>query len=169
MPPIRAHQLLAPVELVVQTANRSAKTALLDFGQNIAGWVSLSFQNCAKGTNVTVRHAEMLNDDRRSLYWSNLLLVNPVDQYICSGGGPVVHEPRFTFHGFRFAEIIVQGEASVLWTEQRARVVHTAVKPRGELEMKNVVLTRVHAAIQWTQLDNLFSIPSDCPQRDERF
>ena len=65
--------------------------------------------------------------------------------YICRGG-PVFHEPRFVYHGFRFVDIDVNGTASWSWAKQQACVVHTAVQQRGKLVVdlvySNSVLTK---------------------------
>jgi len=163
MEPIRALSLRVP-EFVTRTAMGST---ILDFGQNIAGWLRLSLRACSLGSTVTVRHAEFLYSNRSALYVGNLRAARATDVYICRGGA-VRHEPRFTYHGFRFAEIIVTGDVDWSWADQRARVVHSDVKSRSSLRMANDVLTKVQEAIRWTQVDNLHSVPTDCPQRDER-
>jgi alpha-L-rhamnosidase len=162
MPPIRALELL-PAQLVTA----SVSSAILDFGQNIAGWVQLQLSNCAVGASIAVRHAEFLNENRTALLVGNLRSAKATDVYICRGGR-VLHEPRFTYHGFRFAEITISGDVTWSWADQHARVVHTSVQSRGSLEMKNEVLADIQKAILWTQLDNIHSVPTDCPQRDER-
>eukprot|EP00931_Biecheleriopsis_adriatica_P043234 TRINITY_DN24729_c0_g1_i1.p1 TRINITY_DN24729_c0_g1~~TRINITY_DN24729_c0_g1_i1.p1 ORF type:complete len:792 (-),score=99.85 TRINITY_DN24729_c0_g1_i1:157-2472(-) len=162
MPPVRALELLS-AELVTSTDT----SAILDFGQNIAGWVRLKLESCTPGSQVTVRHAEILVENRTALYTGNLRSAKQTDVYVCRGG-PAEHEPRFTYHGFRFAEISTSGNVSLSWVEQHARVVHSDVGSRGTLDMKSQVLTDVQRAIRWTQLDNLHSVPTDCPQRAER-
>lgn len=162
MPPIRALQLL-PAQLVTV----GEFSAILDFGQNIAGWVQLRLSSCAPGARVVVQHAEYLIENRTDLYVGNLRSAKATDVYICRGG-PVLHEPHFTYHGFRFAKITTLGNISWSWATQYARVVHSSVQSRGSLDMSNEILTKVQSAIRWTQLDNIHSVPTDCPQRDER-
>jgi len=163
MAPIRALALLTP-EFV--TMSKDGAT-IIDFGQNIAGWVQLSLNDCTSGAVVTIRHGEFLIDNRTAIHFGNLRGAKATDVYTCKGGA-VKHEPSFTYHGFRYAEVSVLGSASWSWHDLRARVVHSDVKPRGELNMHSTVLMDVHRAIRWTQLDNLHSVPTDCPQRDER-
>jgi len=156
---------LVPVVELVATLPDGA--VLLDFGKNRAGWVQLSLRNCSAGTVVTLRHAEVLTGDRTALYVDNLRGAKATDVYTCRGGA-VVHEPRFTYHGFRFVEMSVNGTATWSWKDQSVRIVHSAVHPRGQISMENPVLTRIQDAILLTQSDNLHSVPTDCPQRDER-
>eukprot|EP00933_Yihiella_yeosuensis_P006417 TRINITY_DN11110_c0_g1_i1.p1 TRINITY_DN11110_c0_g1~~TRINITY_DN11110_c0_g1_i1.p1 ORF type:complete len:793 (+),score=108.52 TRINITY_DN11110_c0_g1_i1:51-2429(+) len=164
MNPIRALSLL-PSQLVYQ--NMSDGRMILDFAQNIAGWLRLELPDCAFGTTITLRHAEFLTEPRTQMYRGNLRGAKATDVYTCKGG-KVVYEPRFTYHGFRFAEITVEGAASLSWSNIQARVVHSDVKPRGLVQFANRVLNDVQLAIRWTQVDNLHSVPTDCPQRDER-
>ena len=73
-------------------------------------------------------------------------------------------EPPFTFHGFRYAEI--ETDAEVRETEFVA--ISSAGERRGRFECSDASLTRFHDNVVWSQLDNFVSVPTDCPQRDER-
>eukprot|EP00403_Amphidinium_massartii_P047945 CAMPEP_0178464456 /NCGR_PEP_ID=MMETSP0689_2-20121128/50851_1 /TAXON_ID=160604 /ORGANISM="Amphidinium massartii, Strain CS-259" /LENGTH=798 /DNA_ID=CAMNT_0020091357 /DNA_START=64 /DNA_END=2460 /DNA_ORIENTATION=+ len=164
MPAIRMLNLRPVRELVTITPNGSA---ILDFGVNLAGWVRLSIKDCSAGTVITLRHGESLLDDRSGIFVENLRSAKATDVYTCKGG-PVKHEPHFVYHGFRFVEMTVKGPAEWSWVDQSAREVHSAVEPRGELHFENKILMGIQRAIVQTQLDNLHSVPTDCPQRDER-
>lgn len=159
LPPIRVTGELAPQKLWRQDGHWIA-----DFGQNFSGWVRLSLNEDA-GTEVTLRHAELLYGDG-SLNTENLRFAKAMDQYICRGGGEV-WEPRFTYHGFRYAEI--SGVTGELRPEQvRGRIVHTDNAQAVHFSCSKKEFMQIHQAMLWTMRSNMHSIPTDCCQRDER-
>ena len=105
-PPARRVALVRPVAV---TASPSGAT-LVDFGQNLVGRVRLTV-SAERGTTITLRHAEVLEDGELAI--RPLRAAKATDRYILRGGGPEVWEPRFTFHGFRYAEI---GGGRASWT-----------------------------------------------------
>jgi alpha-L-rhamnosidase len=138
---------------------------VLDMGQNMVGWCRLKAQGAA-GTTVTIRHAEMLNDDG-TIYTDNLRAAKQIDTYTMGGGGVETFEPHFTYHGFRYVEVIG------LQTKPRpdaitGRVFHSAMTESGSFECSDPTLNKLWQNILWTQRGNMLSIPTDCPQRDER-
>lgn len=165
-----ASQMMPPVRAVESLSPRSVRrlpsgASIFDFGQNFSGWTRLKVEG-AMGTEVRLRHAELVNDD-------GTLNVGPnenaeaTDVYILRGGGPEVHEPRFTYHGFRYVEMTgYPGEAGPGALE--GRFVHSDVGRTGEFRSSNELVDRIHRNVIWGQLSNLMSIPTDCPQRDER-
>jgi alpha-L-rhamnosidase len=138
---------------------------VFDLGQNMVGVVRLKV-SAAAGTKITLRHAEMLNPDG-TIYTTNLRGASSVDEYICRGKGKEVWQPRFTFHGFRYVEI------SGLKGKPRASAVTGIVigsdNPRaGSFACSDPRLNQLQSNIQWGQRGNYISVPTDCPQRDER-
>ena len=109
------------------------------------------------------RHAEVLEPDG-GLHTRALRSAKATDEYILAGEDPVVLEPAFTFHGFRYAE--VETTAEILDAQFVAISSDTA--PRASFECSDSDLTRFHENVVWSQRDNFVSIPTDCPQRDER-
>ena len=161
MPPVRAVESLVPRAIV----RLSTGARIFDFGQNFTGWVRLRAEG-PMGTEIRLRHAELLHDD-------GTLNVGPnenaeaTDVYVLRGGGPEVFEPRFTYHGFRYVEIAgFPGEPGPDALE--GRFVHSDVRRTGELVTSNGLVNAIHRNTVWGQLSNLMSIPTDCPQRDER-
>jgi alpha-L-rhamnosidase len=137
---------------------------VIDFGQNLVGWVRLAVR-APRGTLITVRHAEVL-DLHGEVWTENLRSALAVDRHLCSGGDDVF-EPSLTFHGFRYAE--VSGLPGGLRPEQVAAIVVGSDTPdRGTFACDNPLLNRLQANIRWGQRGNFVSIPTDCPQRDER-
>jgi alpha-L-rhamnosidase len=138
---------------------------VFDLGRNMVGWVRLKVEGEA-GTEVTLRHAEALNTDG-TIYTTNLRSARAADRYVLNGEGEEVYEPRFTFHGFRYVEVTgypgePQPEAIT------GRVVHSATPPAGSFECSNQMVNELQENIIWGQRGNFLSVPTDCPQRDER-
>ncbi len=138
---------------------------VFDLGRNMVGWVRLKVEGEA-GTEVTLRHAEALNPDG-TIYTENLRSARQVDTYILKGDGEEVYEPRFTFHGFRYVEVTgYPGELPL--GAVTGRVVHSATPSSGSFECSSPMVSRLQENIVWGQRGNFLSIPTDCPQRDER-
>jgi len=138
---------------------------IYDLGQNISGWVRLRVRGPA-GTRVTLRHGERLNPDG-TLYTENLRRAKATDVYVLSGRGDEIWQPRFTLHGFQYVEVsglpsVPQGGAIT------GCVVHSATPPAGTFECSHPLVNRLWLNAYWSQKDNFLSVPTDCPQRDER-
>jgi alpha-L-rhamnosidase len=160
-PPIRRLMELPP-----QKISRQGDSWIVDFGQNMVGWVRLSGRGPA-GTAITVRHAEILNPDG-TLYTVNLRPARSLDTFILKGGRErEAFEPHFTFHGFRYVE--VSGYPGELTRDDLRGIVVGSDLPRtGTFECSKPELNRLYENIIWGQRGNFLSVPTDCPQRDER-
>jgi alpha-L-rhamnosidase len=134
---------------------------LFDMGQNMVGWVRIRAKAPA-GTEVKIRHAEILTPEG-ALYTENLRTAKATDRYIFKGSGEEVFEPRFTFHGFRYVEV-----SGVKPEEIVGCVAHSAMPRTGTFECSNDWINKLQSNIVWGQRGNFVSIPTDCPQRDER-
>ncbi|MEW5978272.1 MAG: glycoside hydrolase family 78 protein [Acidobacteriota bacterium] len=162
MPPIRVVDTILPLKMT----NPAPGTYVFDMGQNFSGWGQLRVSGPA-GTRVKMRYAELLYKNGM-LNTENLRRAQARDVYVLKGGGEEVYEPRFTYHGFRYVE--VTGYPGVPKLDSlHGRVVHTDVKPTGSLAFSNQLLNHLQRMIVWGVKTNLHSIPTDCPQRDERF
>jgi alpha-L-rhamnosidase len=136
-----------------------------DLGQNMVGVVRLKVSAPA-GTVITLHHAEMLNSDG-SIYTNNLRGAAAIDQYICKGGGMETWQPRFTYHGFRYVE--VTGLTGRPKKDLVTGIVIGSDTPRaGEFACSDARINQLQSNIQWGQRGNYISVPTDCPQRDER-
>ena len=156
-PPVRV-----VATLPVQRITRSDGTLLLDGGQNIAGYVHLRVKG-RPGSRVTVRHAEMLEPDG-SLHTRSLRSAKATDTFVLADEGVSDLEPRLTFHGFRYAE--VASEAEII--EATFVAISSDTPRRGWFSCSDPTLERFHENVVWSQRDNFVSVPTDCPQRDER-
>ncbi len=159
--PVRVTQTLAPVS----HAEVGPGVHLYDLGQNIAGYVRLKVEAPA-GTRVQLRHGERLNADG-TLYTANLRRAKATDVYVCRGGGVEIFEPRFTFHGFQYVELTGLPGAP-LADAVTGCVIHSATPPAGHFECSHAGVNRLWLNGLWSQRDNFLSVPTDCPQRDER-
>jgi alpha-L-rhamnosidase len=135
--------------------------AFLDVGQNIAGWLRLTVRGRA-GDRVVVRHAEVLEPDG-SLHTAALRTARATDTYVLARDGETVLEPLLTFHGFQYAD--VTGAEVVA---AKAVAISSADRPRSSFACADPRLERLHSNVAWSQRDNFVSLPTDCPQRDER-
>ncbi len=138
---------------------------IFDLGQNMVGWVRLKVRGAA-GTEVRLRFAEMLNPDG-TLYTTNLRGAKQADTYLLNGEGDEVWEPRFTFHGFRYVEVTGYPGKPTL-DAITGRVAHSATPLAGRMETSSPLVNQLLQNIDWGQRGNFLSIPTDCPQRDER-
>lgn len=161
MPPIRVCETIDPVKVT----SPKPGVHVFDFGQNFTGWARLSVRG-PRGTEVRLRHAELLNEDGTLNTLPNEN-ADSEDVYVLKGGDVETYEPRFTYHGFRYIELIgFPGKPGV--DALQGRFVHSDVPRTGSFRSSNDLINRVHRNILWGQLSNLMSIPTDCPQRDER-
>ena len=135
----------------------------LDFKQNFAGFLNF-YAEGERGATVTVKHAEMLNKDG-ALYYENLRTVEATDRVICSGGKDKF-DPKFTFHGFRYAEITLDGDVKL--TDIKGIALSQEMDYHGKFLCSDEIMNRVYQNALWGQKGNFISIPTDCPQRDER-
>jgi alpha-L-rhamnosidase len=159
-PPIRVIQELAPRSI----AHYETGKQIIDFGQNLTGWLRLRVDGPA-GAHVRIRHAEVLAADG-SLYTENLRTARQTDEFV-TPDGPAAFEPGFTMHGFRYAEVTgYPGDLDP--ADVVARVVHSDIAPAGAFECSEPWLNQLFRNIDWGQRGNFISIPTDCPQRDER-
>ncbi|MDR2673978.1 MAG: family 78 glycoside hydrolase catalytic domain [Opitutaceae bacterium] len=140
---------------------------IYDLGQNIAGRVRLRLDSAPPGARIVLRHGERLNPDG-TLYTENLRRAKAADTYIARGGGGAeLYEPRFTFHGFQYVELTGFPGTPRLDT-LIGRVIHSATPPAGAFECSHPGVNRLWLNAAWSQRGNFLSVPTDCPQRDER-
>ena len=115
---------------------------------------------------ITLSHAEILNPDG-TLYVDNLREACQQDHYMLKGEGQESYEPHFTFHGFRYVELIgYPGEPDL--DTITGKVVHSDTPVTGKLETSDAMVNQLYSNITWGQRGNFLSVPTDCPQRDER-
>ena len=138
---------------------------VFDAGRNLAGWVALKVRGKA-GDTIRLYFAETLRDDG-SVNQDNLRNAKSTDAYTCAGTGEECWEPSFTYHGFRFFQVegLPYKPADSDFT---VKVVRTDVQTIGQFTCANDLVNRIHRMVVNTESSNLHSVPTDCPQRDER-
>lgn len=139
---------------------------VFDFGQNFSGWVRIRIQGSA-GHRIAIRFAENVEaggelDPASSGGESQM----QADAYILKGAGLEQYEPRFVWHGFRYAEVAGYPGIPEL-KDLDGVIVHAAVETMGQFSCSDPLLNRVQNAYRWSQLANLHGgVPSDCPHRE---
>lgn len=149
---------------------------IYDFGQNIAGVVRVT-ASAPAGTKLTLRHAEMLNRENMSgatgepgtLYTGNLPRADATDTYVFRGDkASETFEPFFTYHGFRYLEVTGLDEPLPL-ENVTALLLMSDLEQTSSFESSNTLVNRLYLNSLWSARDNFMSVPTDCPQRGERF
>jgi alpha-L-rhamnosidase len=136
-----------------------------DIFQNIAGWCEIKVQG-SRGDVIKLRHSETLKDDGH-IDQTNLRTADAEDVYILKGEGVETYSPRFTYHGFRYIEVTIEGKAKVL--SLVGKHVHSDNTQVGSFDCSDSAINKLHKMAVITEQNNETSILTDCPQRDERF
>ena len=159
--PIRQHETFKPVQVLTTPKGKT----VLDFGQNLVGWVQVRTSG-KTGTTITLSHVEML-DKFGDPYFENLRTAKAQATYTLSGKGVETLEPHFTFFGFRYVQ--VDGlTGPVNPGDFTAVALYSDMKPTGSFTCSNALVNQLQSNIQWGQRGNFLDVPTDCPQRDER-
>ena len=155
---------------------RKGQTLLVDFGQNMVGWIDFTAKGKA-GTTLTWTFGEMLNSEgdadrldkgpAGSLWTHNLRSAKATLTYTMRGQakGERYH-PSHTFFGFRYAEL--RATSDVELHRVVGQVVGSDIREWGTFECSNADVNQLYSNVWWGQRGNFLSIPTDCPQRDER-
>jgi alpha-L-rhamnosidase len=158
---VKKHETFKPVRIFKTPAGEQ----VIDFGQNLVGWVVLK-ANGKAGDKITLSHAEVL-DKAGNFYTTNLRKAKAEDTYILKGGEEETFEPNFTWHGFRFLK--VEGYPGELKPENFTAVaLYSDIKPIGSFTSSNKMINQLQHNIEWGLKGNFLDVPTDCPQRDER-
>lgn len=147
---------------------------IYDFGQEMAGVPEITFHEEA-GTRICIRYGEMLYPDLPRykgnvgrLMRENYRDAESVDIYVCRGDTQgETYRPRFTFHGFRYVEMIGVSKAPAL-SEVKALQYSSITEFDGSFTSSDPLLNRFAENVKWSQKCNFINIPTDCPQRNER-
>ena len=165
-PPVRVVAEVKPVEMITTPSGKF----ILDFGENVVGKLQLRHLHKPSGHKITLKHAEVLENDELGI--RPLRVAKCTDNVICSGD-IMQWTPQFTFHGFRYAQI--EG-----WTPRdqdcplnlaediSALVLQTDLTRLGHFSCSHKMVNQLHENAWRSMRGNFLSIPTDCPQRDER-
>lgn len=158
---ITAHEVFKPVKVFTTPAGET----VLDFGQNLVGWVRVKVKGAA-GDSVTLYHAEVLTK-AGNFYTDNLRAAKAQNTYVLKGGDQETFYPHFTWQGFRYVK--VTGYPGSLSPDNfEAIAFYSDMEPTGTFTSSNELINQLQHNIQWGQKGNFLDVPTDCPQRDER-
>ncbi len=156
------------------------QTLLVDFGQNFSGWERMKIK-AEKGTRVFVKHGEMLNDNNGQIsrqndgpegslyninYTKNTATVGRTIYFASGDPNGESYHPTFTFYGFRYIEMTA--DKPITLYEIAGEVVSSAYKDTGILTTSDEAVNKLISNARWGMYSNYLSVPTDCPQRDER-
>jgi alpha-L-rhamnosidase len=159
--PVRIIEEVQPIEHITTPAGET----VIDFGQNMVGWVRFNIQGLA-GQEVSIQHAEVL-DQAGNFYTANLRKAKQTNTYILNGEGKECFEPHFSFQGFRYIKLIgFSGDIQL--SDFVGIVLHSDMEPTGSFECSDPLINQLQHNILWGQKGNFLDVPTDCPQRDER-
>ena len=158
-PPARILDRLPGLEIITTPSGGK----IVDFGQNVSGWVRMHIRHGQPGQEVVLRHAEVL--EKGELGTRPLRNAKATDRFILSGGEEDL-EPLFTQHGFRYVE--VEGVEDFQARDLEACLVSAEMKPLATFKSSRAELDRLFQNARWSTMDNFTVLPTDCPQRDER-
>ena len=144
----------------------------LDMGQNMVGIIDMKARGQQPGDTITLRFAELLTPDSL-LYTANLRSSENIDRYICgvqtlrATSLPISWHPMFIYHGFRYVEISGLRKTPNL-DDFEGWVIYDEMPVTGSFETSNEIINAVYRNATWGIRGNYRSMPTDCPQRDER-
>ncbi|CAH0014509.1 unnamed protein product [Clonostachys rhizophaga] len=166
--PVRRTEVIRPKDRIVTPSGN----IILDFGQNLVGYLRLKDICGPRGHKTTLRQAEVLENGE--LGTRPLRFCDALDQYTLKGSEdeqPEIYEPRFTIHGFRYAQIdgwVGDLDLATASNAIEAVVCHTDMRSIGGFSCSNRLLNQLYKNVVWGMKGNFLSVPTDCPQRDER-
>jgi alpha-L-rhamnosidase len=164
--PVRRVETLRPIEKIITPTGKT----ILDFGQNIVGYLRIKHVKGPRGHKITLSHAEVL--EHGELCTRPLRICKATDEYVLRGDeAGESYEPRFTFHGFRYAQIDDwprQPGQDLGLDSIEAVVCRTDMPSVGHFECSDALLNKLYDNVCRSIRGNFLSVPTDCPQRDER-
>ncbi|MDX8340248.1 glycoside hydrolase family 78 protein [Draconibacterium sp. IB214405] len=159
--PVKAVEEIKPIEFITTPKGE----IVYDMGQNMVGWVRIRMKGKA-GQKVQLKFAEVL-DKEGNFYTANLRSAECTDTYIFGKDGEAVYEPKFTFHGFRYLQLIGFDEVPSK-EDITGVVIYSDMEPTGTFACNDEMINQLQHNIKWGQKGNFLDVPTDCPQRDER-
>jgi len=140
---------------------------VIDFGQNLAGYVKLTISG-KRGDKIKISHAEILDKDG-NFYTANLRDAKATNTYILSGEVEETFKPTFSWQGFRYVRLDEFPFDEIDLDNFKAIVVHSELKRTGNFVCGNEKINQLYHNIIWGQKSNFIDVPTDCPQRNERY
>ncbi len=165
IPPIKKLKTLEPQKVF----NASDGEWIVDFGQNIAGWIKLNIEE-KEGQLIEITNTEALLTDGSDIFpgstGGGANGMPQIYKYIAKSSELESWEPKFSYHGFRYAKITgisKKPDANMI----KAVLVATDIDNTGNFSSSDDILNQMHSISKWTIEDNLHGIPEDCPHREK--
>ena len=162
--PVREKETFHPVIRIMPNGE-----TVLDFGQNIAGYVQMKLYNQPKGQKIILFHGEALDEDG-NFTQKNIILENPDAEiqkvtYIAAGKSEECYKPTFAIFGFQY--VLIQGYAGEIYPEDfTAIAVYSDMGDTGDFQCSSPLLNRLVSNSRWSQKGNFMDVPTDCPTRE---
>lgn len=157
---VKKQQVLKVKEIITTEIGET----VLDFGQEITGWVAFTARGPA-GRRVVLQYGEVLQNGR--FYRDNLRTARAEYTFVCSGK-PQFVRPHFTYYGFRYVKVTGMEVNASNAEEFQAWSLYSDLAETGWITTSNEKVNQLFSNTKWSQKDNFLDIPTDCPQRDER-
>lgn len=153
-------------QIKARSVTRRADGVIVDFGQNMAGWVKMKVASASAGDSIKIIFAETLTKEG-DLYRENLRNALTTDCYIASGKEKDRWwTPTFVYHGFRYVKVV--GLSNPKADDFIGEVISDEMEETGTFASTDTILNKVYHNAVWGVLANYKGMPVDCPQRDER-
>lgn len=160
---VRETDVISPVRFFVTPKGER----VIDFGQNFAGYVKIIL--CGKrGDKIRISHAEILDRDG-NFYNANYRAARAENTYILSGDGEESFCPSFSWQGFRYIRLDEFPTDKIDLNQFRGIVVHSDLERTGDFSCGNEKINQLYHNVIWGQKSNFIDVPTDCPQRNERY
>lgn len=157
---VKCHEKLKVKEIITSKIGET----ILDFGQEISGWVTFKTDK-QKGTQVKISYSEIMQEGK--FYRDNLRTAACEYTFICDGTKKFVR-PHFTYYGFRYVKVEGMEINDTNVNDFEAWALYSDLKETGDIKTSDEKLNRLILNTKWSQKDNFIDVPTDCPQRDER-
>jgi len=158
--PVRAVKQIKPAGVLITPKGET----VVDLGQVIAGKVRMRVRGAA-GTHIVLEHSEVLDEQGNFLHNIIGRFKDQKDVYVLKGAEDEEYEPRFTFHGFRYVKVTgYPGPASE--DDFTGIVLSSDLRATGQFNCSDDRINQLQSNIRWSQIGNMLSIPTDCPQRE---
>ncbi|WP_207761076.1 alpha-L-rhamnosidase [Bifidobacterium simiarum] len=164
IPPARIIDTIPGQKIIVTPSGKT----VVDFGQNVSGWVRMTVRGAKAGDRLILRHAEVM--EHGELGVRPLRNAKAIDEFILNGEAEQIVEPQLTQHGFRYVQVDFDGEPAIGIRPEDlvACVVSADMDQLADFECSDPDVNRLFLNARWSAVDNFLTVPTDCPQRDER-
>ncbi|KUJ23886.1 alpha-L-rhamnosidase [Mollisia scopiformis] len=159
-PPVRKTEVVKAQQVIKTPSGKY----VVDFGQNLVGWLRVHVSG-PKGHTISFTHTEVLENGEAA---TRPLRDCKAKDSLTLSGKPITWSPKFTFHGFRYVQVDNWPTAEPKLSDLEAIVIHTDMQETGSFTCSDPMVNKLHENIRWGMRGNFVSIPTDCPQRDER-